>query len=429
MRRMLLGPASALVILAAGLAAAQQGVADGPLATLGRTDTAGLIAFVLPGGRPALVDPSSGERVMLDERASGQFPAWSPAGDRVSFITFGAGGEGAGVDVFDPATGTAARVYERARETPIYHGWSPDGARIAVLANRPGGLGLHLVDARRTAAEAADGDGEPFAVGAPFYWDWTPSGERLLVHRNVLGPTAELGLTGLEAFEPAGTRAAPGAFQSPAVAPSGAWIAYASLDAGGTRRVVLERVDGVDRGETFRELPHVGLTAFAWHPRRDQLALQRPLVDAPHSYGPIALLDAATGDLEALTDDVSLAFWWSPDGGTIAYLSPVPAGPGGGERQVAQRTQASAPRVALRVVDVATGLRRELGRVTLSPLFQNQYLPFFDQYARSHRLWSPSSDAVVLPVMEGNASVLTVFSLDGGVRVIGAGDMPAWNVR
>jgi hypothetical protein len=35
----------------------------------------------------------------------------------------------------------------------------------------------------------------------------------------------------------------------------------------------------------------------------------------------------------------------------------------------------------------------------------------------------------VLPVQDGGVSVLTVFGLDGGVRTLGSGDMPAWNVR
>ena len=409
-------------------AAAQPAPTGTPLEALGRDDPTGLIAFVTPAGAPALVDPVNGERALLDERPGRtQFPAWAPDGARVSFIAFGPGGGGAGLDVHDLATGSSARVFERPQESPIYHGWSPDGERISLLTSRVGGLGLHLVDPMAEATET--GDAEPFAVGAPFYWDWAPDGASLLVHRNVLGPEAEAGRSGLAVYDPTPTRAPPGAFQSPAVAPSGAWIAYASRDGPDARRVVLERVDaGVD-GDDLRALPHAGLAALAWHPHRDVLAIQHPLIDAPHSYGPIVTIDARTGDLETLTDDLSLAFWWSPDGGTVAYLAPAPGSGDGPERQVGLQVQAGTARVALRVVDVATGLRRELGRFTPSPLFVNQYLPFFDQYARSHRLWSPASDALVLPVQDGGVSVLTVFALDGGVRTLGAGDMPAWTVR
>ena len=410
-------------------ASAQAAPAGTPLEVLGRNDATGLIAFVTPAGAPALVDPVGGARATLDDGPGrAQFPAWSPGGERVSFIAFGPGGGAAGLDVHDPATGTSTRVFERPQESPIYHGWSPDGERISLLTSRVGGLGLHFVDPTAEAAQA--GDVEPFAVGAPFYWDWAPDGASLLVHRNVLGPEAEAGRSGLDVYDLTPARAAPGAFQSPAVAPSGAWIAYASRDGADTRRVVLERLAGSSDGDSdLRELPHAGLAALAWHPNLDVLAIQRPLIDAPHSYGPIVTIDARTGDLETLTDDLSLAFWWSPDGGTVAYLAPAPGAGDGPERQVGLQVQAGAARVALRVVDVATGLRRELGRFTPSPVFLNQYLPFFDQYARSHRLWSPSSDALVLPVSDGGVSVLTVFGLDGGVRTLGSGDMPAWNVR
>ena len=76
------------------------------------------------------------------------------------------------------------------------------------------------------------------------------------------------------------------------------------------------------------------------------------------------------------------------------------------------------------------GLNEPAGLIAyLSPLFLNQYLPFFDEYARSHRLWSPASDALVVPVLEAGRSVLTVYGLDGSVRTLGPGDMPVWNVR
>lgn len=410
------------VLLAATLATAQTPLDDAvaPLAELGRADAAGLVAFITPDGRPAVVDPTSGARVRLDaapQRA--QFPTWSPDGDGVTVIAVRA--DGPGLDHYRLDAAGFERRYVDTAAGPIYHGWSPDGARIALLTSGPGQLGLRLVD----VAAGTDGAARLVAEGAPFYWDWSPDGGALLWHRNVLGDGAELALVPLDDALERRDVPAPGAFQSPAVSPSGAWLAYASRDGGDTRRVVLERLDG--EGER-RELTHTGLAAVAWHPRRDLVAIQRALVDGPHSYGPLVLIDAETGDLERLTDDLSIAFWFAPDGGTIAYLTPVAGGAPGSERQVLERVQAL-PRFSLRVVDVATGLRRELAVVTPSLLFTGQYLPFFDQYARSHRLWSPQSDALVLPVMVAGVSVIQVFGLDGSVSTLGSGDMPAWNVR
>ena len=433
-----------VVVMSAAAVAWGQSAADAPQG-VAPTDPAGLIAFVAPDGRPALVDPQSGSLLLLaDSPRRAQFPAWSPAGDAVSFIDFDLAG--GGVDVYRFGGGAAGafervRAYERAEEPPIYHGWSPDGRWLAVLANRGAGLALYLVPApgRSDGLDASpdqrlEAPGEPrlLATGAPFYWDWSPDGAALLVHRDVLAPDAEVGFTGLASYALEAPFVAPGAFRSPAVSPSGAWVAYATRDGGDTRRAVLQRVAphgaAEETSDARRALPHAGFAAFAWHPRRDLVAIQRAVRPAPHGYGPIVTIDADSGDLNAVTDDLSLAFWWSPDGGSIAYLTPV-AGSLGPEQRVGLLAQAGPTRLALRVADVATGLVRELGRFTPSPLFLNQYLPFFDQYARSHRLWSPTSDALVVPMLEGGRSVVTVFGLDGSVQTLAAGDMPAWNVR
>lgn len=441
------GPITARFFLQLALLAVLTGAhaqsASEPALPSAPSDAAGHIAYVTPDGRPALVDPDSGASYLLDERAQrAQFPAWSPDGGAVTFISTGP--DGPGVDLYRPALGQRAQVYGSAEEPPIYHGWSPDSGRLAVLVNRVGGLGLYLVDAAAASVDASNARGDVggsglsdaptaarlLASGAPFFWDWSPDGDALLVHRNVMSAEAEVGITGLDGYALGPTFAAPGAFQSPTVSPSGDWVAYATRDGGDTRRVVLERLASDGAAERRRELPHTGFTAFAWHPEEDVLAVQRAIAGGPHAYGPIVTIDAERGDLEPLVDDLALAFWWSPDGAHIAYLAPVPAARPEREQQVMARVQSANGRVALRVVEVASGDLRELARFTPSPLFLTQYLPFFDQYARSHRLWSPGSDALVLPVVDPTGGrVLRVYGLDGSARTLAPGDMPAWNVR
>lgn len=418
------------LLVAVGMAAAaapwQPAAAAPPLEQLQRSDAAGLVAYVTLEGAPALVDPSSGARVQLDlvpQRA--QFPAWSPDGSTVSVIATRS--DGPGLDLYRLDRPGSQRAYVDAAAPPIYHGWSPGGTRLALLTSDAGSLALRLID---IDAGGAAGDARRFAEGAPFFWDWSPDGDALLVHRNVMSAEAEVGITGLDAYVLDPSFAAPGAFQSPAFSPSGAWVSYATRDGGDTRRVVLERLVSDDAAERRRELPHTGFTAFAWHPERDVLAVQRAVAGGPHAYGPIVTIDAERGDLEPLVDDLALAFWWSPDGARVAYLAPVPAARPEREQQVMARVQSPNGRMALRVVEVASGDLRELARFTPSPLFVTQYLPFFDQYARSHRLWSPASDALVLPVVDPTGGrVLRVYGLDGSARTLAPGDMPAWNVR
>ena len=80
------------------------------------------------------------------------------------------------------------------------------------------------------------------------------------------------------------------------------------------------------------------------------------------------------------------------------------------------------------VINVETGEETQLLSFTPSVLFISQFLPFFDQYALSHRIWSPNSDAVVLSVLEDGRSHVKVIPIDGGpVTDLGRGDMPFWS--
>ena len=70
-------------------------------------------------------------------------------------------------------------------------------------------------------------------------------------------------------------------------------------------------------------------------------------------------------------------------------------------------------------------------------IFINQFLPFFDQYAKSHRIWSPDSNALVLPMMRAGENglraariVVVSTAADYPEPVsIGDGDMAAWSTR
>ena len=401
---------------------------------------AGLIAYVDGDGRVAVIDPRGvGAPAAFGgglERA--QFPAWSSDGNRLAVIVGDiAGGR---VDLIDVASGGApVTVYRPSGRSPIYLAWSPDDRTLAVLANQAGGgLALDLVDVAKALAAAPDAI-TPFAQGAPLYWSWSRTARELLVHVNVMGPGRLAGVSGLEAFDVRNPLPDPGAFQSPALSSSERYVAYATLAAGERRVVVTPNPERPAAGLFTRSLPHLGQAALAWRPGAEQLAIQSAAVPSPHAYGPVDLLDVATGAVTRLTADPVIASWWSPDGRWLATLSPVG---GGGDRtvqasadtgplrRVAEVVQRRETLLSLKVIDADTLQARLLGAFVPSPLFVAQYLPFFDQYARSHRLWSPDSDALVMPALDDDGAVqLVVFGVDGEVTPLGPGDMPAWNVR
>jgi TolB protein len=86
------------------------------------------------------------------------------------------------------------------------------------------------------------------------------------------------------------------------------------------------------------------------------------------------------------------------------------------------------------VVDIETGDKQLITTFEPVDIFVNQFLPFFDQYAKSHRIWSPDSNALVLPMLgfrntgEPTAYV-HVVSTDWRVpkRVIAEGLMAFWS--
>ena len=83
------------------------------------------------------------------------------------------------------------------------------------------------------------------------------------------------------------------------------------------------------------------------------------------------------------------------------------------------------------MVDIESGLTRRLAVFRPSDTFLNQFLPFFDQYALSHRIWSPDSQALVLPMINGEGlAEITVIPVDGGpLQPITRGVIGFWSYQ
>jgi TolB protein len=80
-------------------------------------------------------------------------------------------------------------------------------------------------------------------------------------------------------------------------------------------------------------------------------------------------------------------------------------------------------------VDVASGRVLSERDLRVSELFAFQLLPYFDQYARSHLLWSVDSRSIVLPIARATG-VVGIVSLpaDGSEpRPIADGRMAFWS--
>ncbi len=391
--------------------------------------------------RIALVD-AGGAVVTMDERGGAvlrhpvdgvafQFPAWSPDGSRVAAV--GSSTSFGGIYVFqardaagaDLVTATEPIVaYKSPESPPFYLYWSPDSRHVTFLTQESVGLSLRVAPADGSAPASV------LRQGAPLYWDWVDPALALV---NVGAGSADgfLGEVGLD-----GTAREPTAraslFRSPAMTGDGSHRAYMIDTADGTASIVVESHDGSNR----HEIAVPGLAAFSFTRAGTSLAFIAPDVrggqPADLPIGALRVVDVASGAVRTIQEGLLVAFFWSPDGRTIATLR-IPAP---GENEFASLGGRPPPvavdsgyDLSLAFVDVATGEVRSKKTVRVTNLFGLQILPFFDQYARSHRVWSPDSATIALPLVSfDGVDGVVVLPADGSdQRRLSDGEMGFWS--
>jgi TolB protein len=391
----------------------------------------GRIAFVTSGGQVGSV-AADGEmlRLLTGEERFYLFPAWSPDGKTLAAI--GSDREGAGVFLLpDEEEVAVTTLFESEQNAPIYLYWAPDGKQVSFIAQRGDSLGLYLVPADSGEASRL------LTTGQPFYWDWSAESEKLLIHTGGDSEDARLAFVEIAERQSGENLAAPGFFQAPGISRDGAYVAFASVDEAESRWLVVE----AQAGETIHRVPHRGAVALSWNPTRDELAFispefaeRRPLLDY---YGPLRLLDASSGEARLLVEESVLAFFWAPDGDKLAYFTIAGIDDERfeaarldrfGRRSKTAQVQQDELQLQLWVMDVMSGERRRLLTFRPTNLFLRQFLPYFDQYALSHSLWSPDSRALVLPVQEGRDETIYVVPVNGqSMQMVGEGEVAFWS--
>ncbi|MEZ4590720.1 MAG: hypothetical protein R3D55_06205 [Chloroflexota bacterium] len=387
------------------------------------------IVYVNGQGQLVAVAPDgSAERQLTSGPLRFQFPAWSPDGRSVAAI--GASRSGGGVFVLQDdaeANNTLEPLYADIQQNPFYLYWSPDSQQVSFLASHPNGMGLHLVPADGSA------DSRLLTIGGPLYWQWAANSQQLFIHSGFSGDASRLELIAPDGDGTGEAVAPPGFFQVPGISADGRYLAYAEVMTGNSSLTVVDT-----QSDAVVQERHAGLVALAWSPTANQLAFTNGTEpDSTSFVGPLRLLDAATGEVRLISNEPIAAFFWSPDGRYLAAVSLLRNGEGDINAQTEIKEfvskpnqQQNLPRLRLLVYDVAEDEGRWLLNFVPTFTFATQFLPFFDQYALSHRLWSPDSRALVLPMVEDGRNQIFIINIaNGQKRYLADGLMPFWSPR
>lgn len=372
--------ALALLLVIAACTSAAEDQPGSSTTTLPETTTSTAAAPTDPG-RLAVLD-DSGDVVVMSPDGSNRIevttdagvsaaytqPVWAPDAETLAWGQVNDQGFAVGIQ----GVSTAEPIAIPTPNLPFFMSWSPDGERLGILHNGTTGVAFGIVDVAPASLETLDED-------APFYFSWSPEGDSLVTHAGpdrvqVLSPGAEpttLDPTGPDYLAPHWT---------------GAGTFHVSDGA-----IVLETGQG--RGEVARTS---GLTMFVANTQGSRLAVQTSnggaiaaaLTESPQIPGnAVVVIDLDTGEAHTIADDLSLGFFWAPDGEKLLVLRPS-------GNQVEPMVWSS------------DGSTQDFSAYRPAATMLQDTFPFFPQYAQSVRFWAPDSSAFAYAgAVDGEAGV------------------------
>ena len=356
------------------------------LAIVGDDERVRVIDADAPGAPPYAVSPP-------EHRCA--WPTWSPDGSALLYSAYpaaGSNGHGA-FRLIAASVGAPGELPQRTRtiytnepgtdaiaqHTPHYAMWSPDGGKLAFIAQTLGsGMSLMVADAAADSAVHA----APLRLlgGAPLYFCWSLDAEYILAHTHGLHY-----LIKLSEPEPAQVPIMSQAYQSPSVSAQDGRIAMCGEMSETTQGVIVATIQS--GAEIVGEVE--GSAALAWRPDRPQLAIASGLDRGSGYYDTLTLLDANSTAERVLLEERMLCFFWSPDGRKIAYITPSEGAQGS---------------VRWGVLDLETDDVQYLADFVPSHEQLTLFM-FFDQYGQSHRVWSADGSRIVFSGVLGRMEV------------------------
>lgn len=393
----------------------------------------GLIAYIGVDGNIYVTDQGVSNTTQLTKDAKParnnsasaivyQAPTWSLDGSQLGFVRLEQNDSKVTSELFiaNIDDETVKSVYTSEGAHPFYLYWSPDNLNLSFLSSTPMQQTMML--------QSVSADGRQQLVldsGSPFYWSWAPDGKTMIVHRGTGDPSIPSRLSFIKTDTEVNEYSIdkiPAAFQAPAWSPNGEFILLAQMN-DNTKEIILADSTGkpIKTVDTFTLN-----SAFGWSFDNEQFAyiIGKEQMNAG-TIGALHVRDV-NSDKEIVIDQNVVAFFWSPDGESLAYFVPFVATP------ESESGQSDAPQVInlqLNMLDIGTGESKAL--FTFQPTQEFfSIMPYFDQYNQSTTIWSPDSNNLLLSFIDtqGEPGIAVVAS-SGNLepRFIASGVFAVWS--
>jgi len=299
------------------------------------------------------------------------WPVWSPDGSRLAcfHVTADKEGQTAGFYIFDVTSAQVLNSYKAQGLEPIYAYWAPNNKQLAILMGGVGPLSLGLWPTAEGKQPKA------LAQGVPFYFDWRADAQALLVHTGGDSDAKEghsVSLLEVSSGKRTTVSRSPSVFGPPSWSRDGKWLAYGDTAKEQEKTALMIAAADGTTPKSVGTFP--ARITMEWSPTQSQLAIASSSFPGDPLIENLQLVDIDSGKIRQLVKGNLAAYFWSPDGKRILYAGRKP----------------NSVLWTWSIVDVEDSKIHEVtdfipSRPTLL-VFQ-----YFDQYALSHRVWSPDS--------------------------------------